>query len=649
MSQTTPNKTIDIDLVSQAESIRLVELSIRGHSGGMTQAELVISTGLSVYQVQDAVEQLVNEYHCVFKVDTRGDISYHFDFDDQVKKRLPFKKRLIRGLRKVGLGLFKGWVSLMLVFYLIYYFPVLFFQSYTILVIVILTFLVSVIPMGILIAIGDWMAKMNSGTAARILHFPKRVLRYFNGRNTFLPPFDKAHTNLIQVIFEYIFGQPRPKEDKLGLEKRILRYVAAHGNQLTVAQLIAITGWGVERAEKEINQIMLHYHAEVEVTEHGVLVYHFPQLESASPDTSDLGDVFVWNNLHPILPFNRNYPFENGAVTIFNLLVLVLSLTFLLGEPTNLLDLYLFKINVHLIPLVDVIMVFLVKAFGHVKTRRTKRKFIKENRYYLHLKSVLSKLEKTELVGDNALQDRLIKELLPDYINSKDGTVLLSFDQISHQLKATDTLHKMKIWAEKPVIHSSISTYEKQSLKRLSKFIYYHISKDKFRFVFKQVPSVVTYAKVIFYGILVLMLAMTQIALLASIEFVGFEIPNWLISGVTLSILGLVISKWIGIIAVFTNTVMLDIDGQKATISTSPIPKLLYPKKFELKELENIWIENDNSKGHMLLLSSANIPFAVSLIRNTEDFSVLKWVRDSLFDYYHQHITEGEVDDEEEV
>lgn len=73
-------------------------------------------------------------------------------------------------------------------------------------------------------------------------------------------------------------GAPSLRDPTIELEQRILLCARQHEGRLTVPIVAAECGVSIAEADKKLGEIASQGHAEVEVTDSGVLVYDFPAL-----------------------------------------------------------------------------------------------------------------------------------------------------------------------------------------------------------------------------------------------------------------------------------------------------------------------------------------------------------------------------------
>jgi len=113
-----------------------------------------------------------------------------------------------------------------------------------------------------------------------------------------------------------------PRKERLYLEKIFTHYIAHRGGKIVVAEIIQLTAWSVREAEIEAAQLLANYDGEVEVTQEGVIVYHFPKLKVKSGENQEVAESLKiwerpfsekkavpwlnWYGLHETLLYEKN-------------------------------------------------------------------------------------------------------------------------------------------------------------------------------------------------------------------------------------------------------------------------------------------------------------------------------------------------------
>ncbi|NJL11569.1 MAG: hypothetical protein HC913_00130 [Microscillaceae bacterium] len=99
----------------------------------------------------------------------------------------------------------------------------------------------------------------------------------------------------IYQTLAYVFGELPNRPPVRHLEKMILQYLRHSGGRIVVAELVQITGSSIGEAETVAARLLAQYEGEVSVTEEGVIVYHFPALAQATPESVHITESLkIW-------------------------------------------------------------------------------------------------------------------------------------------------------------------------------------------------------------------------------------------------------------------------------------------------------------------------------------------------------------------
>lgn len=284
-------------LQATPQDVETVQETLQKHEQGLTPADLIVRTGLSVYQVQDALEALIKAHPCRLQVSERGEIIYQFDFQQEKNTVAKFFGKVWNTTKK-GITNFVKWrVSNDL------------YKNYgssTINLVIALAPLSPLIPF-------YYLGKKFSPTFREKV----RQISQFFYEGEISPTKDAFRQDKIkEITFDFIFGETE-KIDKLDLEKRILSYIDLHKGKITTADLVMLTGWSFEKAEQEATKLMVQYQGNVYVTEEGVIIYDFPQIDSQQKvwhNTNPFLTPYIWDNLPPLRKWNSNYSSENTTM-----------------------------------------------------------------------------------------------------------------------------------------------------------------------------------------------------------------------------------------------------------------------------------------------------------------------------------------------
>lgn len=232
--------------------------AIKANDKGASKASIITATGFSMYQVEDGLLDLMKEYPCQLKVDEEsGEILYHFDLQ-HLRNTRSFSKQLGHFIQLCTGFVFRFWITIMLFTFGFFYGGI---------IAVIITALVRN-PSVLLYFFG--------GILLSIYELFKSIIGYFTADAKSKNSFNEK--NILQLVFAYAFGKPRP-HDEYELEKIILEYLQSQQYVISKTELVMLTAWPMQKVEEQLTQMIINYRAEPKVTEEGIILYHFPELE----------------------------------------------------------------------------------------------------------------------------------------------------------------------------------------------------------------------------------------------------------------------------------------------------------------------------------------------------------------------------------
>ncbi|HIE51777.1 MAG TPA: hypothetical protein EYP85_08460 [Armatimonadetes bacterium] len=241
----------------KAEYRRRIIAALRRLRGQATLGDVVAATGLPSLRAELVLRELLEEFRGHLEVDANGELLYHFP--PGLARRTPWSQRVLAAGRRLltwayqgFMFLFKVWAALVLAVYAVVYLLIL---------------------LGALIMVGaDVLLWLFIPDSDRLARGPVPSGKQAGNRK---PP---GRRPFYQMVFAYVFGEPPPKTDPGRWEREVLDFLREHRGRLTAADLMALTGWDLPRAEEELARLVVKYNGEVEVSDNGMLVYTFEEL-----------------------------------------------------------------------------------------------------------------------------------------------------------------------------------------------------------------------------------------------------------------------------------------------------------------------------------------------------------------------------------
>jgi len=298
-----------------------------------TVTDLVAATGLPTYQVQETMKVVSNEYRGHMKVTESGEILYYFPYGmrSQLKGFGPAFRRTIRAAWSTTLKalafLFKIWIMVMLVGYFVLF--------------------VALLVLAFLASIAGSFASNSSGSSSRRsrdgglgggmgFFLASQVIRWFidiwffstivrdaqGGRAR------RARRPLHRSVFSYVFGvgDPNPGWDEAE-KKTVIRYIQGNKGIITIEEFMTLTGRDTDSAQHLLNEYLLEFQGEPEVTREGSLYYRFNDLLHSKDLPKE--PVTRSTSKKSLYPFSSNKPTTNKWITFFNVVNLLFGGYFL--------------------------------------------------------------------------------------------------------------------------------------------------------------------------------------------------------------------------------------------------------------------------------------------------------------------------------
>ena len=282
-----PVTTIEAKRYSPDQADDALTRALRGKRGRLTKADAVTVSGLPSYIVDDSLERLLKTYKSRLEVTEDGELLYSFD-PGLVRRDQPTLAERMRDvgrtLARVGVWVFKAWITVTLVVY-------------------VLAFVVLLLAMmfggndrrrddrgfggGGLgwmwwLLMPDWMTGRYGGYGYGQTDAWGRPIEAPRPKQLGQGPKKK----IIYSVFDFVFGPAKPQADKLADEREILGYLRAHDGRITATDLVGMFGWSYHKAEEEVTRLLVDYDGEPEVTDEGVIVYEFPKLLKSANETA---------------------------------------------------------------------------------------------------------------------------------------------------------------------------------------------------------------------------------------------------------------------------------------------------------------------------------------------------------------------------
>jgi hypothetical protein len=280
-----------------------------------TVADLIAETGLPKYQVEQSVKHVMNEYSGHLKVTESGELVYYFPHGmrNRIKGIGPalknFWKSFLKVSGKVLSFLFKIWIMVMLVGYFILF----------------LVILIAAIVASIALSASrrsDSRSRSGGGgifSMYLVLRLIEAFLRVFFFVSL-TKKSKKQRRPFYKSVFAYVFGDEDPNSGWEEHEKKqVIGYIRRNRGAILIDELMVLTGKDYDEAQILINQYMLEFEGEPQVTDDGTIVFFFPELLRSQASAFEGTAVDIARpEKKKIIPFNTNEGKSNGWISFFN-------------------------------------------------------------------------------------------------------------------------------------------------------------------------------------------------------------------------------------------------------------------------------------------------------------------------------------------
>jgi len=319
---------------------RLVE-AIRRSRGRLTASDVSALLGVSLYDAEDLLRQMMEQFYCRLAVTPEGVVLYEFP--------VPLRRRTAVTLREVleHIGqalwrtfvfLYKIWIAATLVAY---------FIAFTVVLVMLIlasarsgqgsrkdddrgdgTFDLTPL-LRILFSIWDF----RTHTPVTTPRTDRRGYRYrkYESKKAVLP--GKEHKKgFIASVYDFVFGPPRVPFDPLADEKEVVAYLRQQRGILTPSELIRLAGWTLDQADDRFAYYIARWKGDARISENGILYGEFNEVLT----TGGLPEgpvVYYWNEDEPPFELTGNSPGRNLVIAGMNAFNLFFGLLFVTQTP----------------------------------------------------------------------------------------------------------------------------------------------------------------------------------------------------------------------------------------------------------------------------------------------------------------------------
>lgn len=611
------------------DSLKQLVKGLKELNRPVKKADLLLQTGLTVNVLEDGLETLMERYPCRLQVNEEGEILYKFDFKAAIPVKKDWKYWLAKAKTK-GKALLKGgfkvWIAGMLLGYFWMYFPILpfaLFQVGTVSIPIIFTLLLVILfPALGIYAIGHTFVTLFTKKKKKETPKGLTLSRLLSGNRLFYTDKSSFNWNPVKATYHYVFGETPPSIDPLMLEKQVLNYVYHHNLQITVSELISITGWSVYKAETEMTKLLVNYDGTVDVNQEGVIIYSFPKLEEPAL-SYEKEKSFIWKNPLKLHSFNQNFSYENTLITGFNLFIMVFSgAMWSLGVkiPASWFpDFFSISglLNIHWLPFsysVVLLGTSLVNKLRHELLINKEKENV--NAYYQLLSRVFEHPEGISLERKHPHYQKLIKALEGEEDVNDQGEIMVKFPYLMRERKFALAAQQLT-YEQQAEMLPQLWEFRKEfgagALEQVDEHILIEEQEDELVVYIKLIEKNGS-VKAIGLGLLVLFC------------FIG---GVWMLGNMPLAVVlfllipfGILSSIFLNYLHKILNTSILKINKKGVEVKQLPFKWLGKNKKYSFKEFKYMTVKQQSGTTYQLCLHQNGKKFPLVLAENIEN----KWM-----------------------
>ncbi|MFT5618939.1 MAG: hypothetical protein ACI85I_002175, partial [Arenicella sp.] len=596
------------------------------------EADISIQTGLSVHEVSDSFEEMMGEYVCNIRVDTSGELIYHFDFSQKLsdEKEIPFSEKLKSiAISTLKFG-FKAWITFMVLFYFLGYVPFIIYALPYVAWTFLLAFFPVVVFMFFYVVLATYTKWFDGVDSKR-----KQLVRLLFGDRRYFYGQHKIRLNFLKTIFEYVFGKEKVQKDERFMAKNILAYLTSHEYRITTAELSALTGLSLSKSENEAAKLLYQYNGDVRVTKKGVIVYEFPTLEKQIHQNEERESQFIWENQLPKTLWNDNFVFENSLISLIGAFIMIASGVLLFTGEELEFDFVPHIFMAHWLPFIFTLLFFCISFFGKLRHIIQQNKVRKLREIYFFWSQIFQSPEKLIYDFESSIAKKAIHQL--DGIPQADefGNEIVVFERLAEEVEEVEKSRYRKINFKKV----SEESVEDEKEVHINEHVNYEKSNDgkELAFYFKRKGEPISYLSLsLFGGLLFLSIVfMTNVLLLA-------EFATWLEIALPVGLVLFFLRKFIRELSFSVNGYCLRFTPAGLNVENGPIPLMGINRIVKPEIFKNISYDTHKGTYKKLYLNLGNEKFAKPLLENETDVLCLYEIRKVIHDYVREFWHEDE-------
>ncbi|MBL0176004.1 MAG: hypothetical protein IPP94_12195 [Ignavibacteria bacterium] len=460
-----------MQLMNADDAVRQIQPKISKAKGRLTVADAAAATGLAIEDVRTGLEAMMNRFVCRLQVTESGEILY--DFGASLRRRgSKTAKEILADIGDVlwrGFKvLFKIWITVMLLVYFVFF------------VIVAIALALAASSKSDSDFSLDWVGDLfvdlfaAAGRGMIIVSmtdsygYQHRGYQQVSRRNTAKAEKSKR---LVQSVYDFVFGPPRPDFDPFANEKEVLSWLRDNNGVLTTTEIVALAGWTYAESEERMADYLTRFKGNADITEEGVLIGKFEQVLAKGDANLEGGKVeLFWHEFEAPYQVTGNTGGKNAMIAGMNAFTLIMSCAVLfsssaeagasiyIGDSPGMWSTihfvlgwipFLFSFLFFLVPLIRSFDVRTQEArrLDRNKRRRIMRVIFDTAGYPLTLSDIVAAVNRGGQAAMDAREvERILGSVLIDIHGTtelrEDGTLLYRFPRIERETAAVNAIRK---------------------------------------------------------------------------------------------------------------------------------------------------------------------------------------------------------------
>jgi uncharacterized membrane protein HdeD (DUF308 family) len=431
-------------------------------------------TGVSLFETENAVKSLLENYDCRLKVTETGDLIY--DFGNYLKPRN--QKTFLNYFNEFLGLLWKGFT----VFYkfMISAFLVIYFIIFLIILVGIVVAAMSggkdndnkgignffYLVLRIFISIFEWNTIMGYNNTYRRTDRYGYSYKHYTEKKGVLADLSgskadsQSNKAFVASIYDFVFGPPRFKNNPLENMQEVATFLKENRGLICTSEIQALAGWRRGDAENFMTEVLSNFNGKAEVSDKAILYGNFSDLLRRKDNVKGAPVIYYWDEYEPEHELTGNKPERNAGIVAMNVFNLIFSLLILFGPLKALtIEFPVLEYLLGWLPLVYSVLFFLIPAVRWVTLipkkrqqhitnirKRIMKAIFQEQSAVITLKrltEIANSNSKEEKLSENTVEDimmEVIYDLKGDSSVDNNGEMVYKFDELDLELEEIERL-----------------------------------------------------------------------------------------------------------------------------------------------------------------------------------------------------------------